>query len=118
MTPRTLIRDICARLIAPLVRRLAPDPKYFELWQAYGFHVTQVHYYQPLPDTRELNPFLWQRLSSTPGLDMREAKQLELLSVFASVYKAEYDEFPTGQQSKMMPYYLDNIAFEAVDAEM
>jgi hypothetical protein len=27
----------------------------FELWQRFGLHVTPVDYYQPIPDTRELD---------------------------------------------------------------
>ena len=52
-------RDLTARAIAPLLRRFAHDPKYFELWQSYGFHVTTVHYDQPIPDTRGLPVSLW-----------------------------------------------------------
>ena len=65
-------RDLTARAIAPVLRRLAHDPKYFELWQRHGFHITGVDYYQPIPDTRALPPSLWDRISDLPGVDIRE----------------------------------------------
>src|SRR5580692_7728504 len=118
MTLKRLTKDTCARLIAPVLKRLAPDPKYFELWQEHGFHVSQVHHYQPLPDTRLLVPSLWKRLTSMVGLDLKEAKQLELLELFTSSFKREYEVFPRGGQTSKMQYYLGNLAFESVDAEI
>jgi hypothetical protein len=118
MKVKAILRDGCAQLIAPVLRRLASDPNYFKLWQAHGFHVSQVHYYQPLPDTRLLPPSLWEGSSSMPGLDMRETQQLELLDVFTSSYKEEYDAFPRGQPSEKCRYFLGNVAFESVDAEI
>ena len=70
-------RDLTARAIAPVLRRLAFDPRYFDLWQAHRFHVSQVHYYQPIPDTREIDPFLWKRHSRIRGLDTRAEQQKE-----------------------------------------
>jgi hypothetical protein len=68
-------RDLAAHVIAPLLRRLAPDPKYFELWQSHGFHVLPSDNYQPIPDTRVLPLSLWNRISDLPGMDMREEAQ-------------------------------------------
>jgi hypothetical protein len=50
-------RDLTARAIAPVLRRLAHDPTYFELWESYGFHVTGSHFYQPIPNTDGLQTF-------------------------------------------------------------
>lgn len=111
-------RDLAARAMAPLLRRLAPDPKYFELWQRHGFHVTQVHYYQPIPDTRDLPISLWNRLSDLPGVDIREEQQKELLAEIVSKFKDEYTAIPKGGPTPEFRYYLGNTAFEAVDAEI
>jgi predicted O-methyltransferase YrrM len=111
-------RDLTARAIAPLLRRLAHDPKYFELWQSYGFHVTTVHYDQPIPDTRGLPVSLWHRVSDLPGVDMREEQQKQLLSEIVTRFKDEYTAIPTGASTQEFHYYLENAAFEAVDAEM
>jgi predicted O-methyltransferase YrrM len=111
-------RDLTARVIAPVLRRLAHDPKYFELWQSYGFHVTAVHYDQPIPDTRALAPSLWNRVSDLAGVDMREEQQKQLLSEIVARFKDEYTAIPTGASTQEFRYYLENAAFEAVDAEI
>jgi hypothetical protein len=111
-------RDLAAHAIAPLLRRLAPDPKYFELWQSHGFHVLSSDGYQPIPDTRVLPLSLWNRISDLPGVDMREEQQKQLLSDIAANFKHEYTAIPEGASTQEFHYYLGNAAFEAVDAEM
>ncbi len=111
-------RDLAAHVIAPLLRRLAHDPKYFELWQSHGFHVASVHYYQPIPDTRVLPLSLWNRVSDLPGVDIREEEQKQLLSEIVGRFKDEYTAIPEGASTQEFHYYLGNVAFEAVDAEM
>jgi len=111
-------RDLTARAIAPLLRRLALDPKYFELWQRHGFHVAQIHYYQPFPDTRDLPSSLWNHVSDLPGVDMREEQQKQLLSEIVTRFRDEYAAIPEGASTQEFGYYLGNVAFEAVDAEM
>lgn len=111
-------RDLTARAIAPLLRRLAFDPRYFDLWQTQGFHVSPVHYYQPIPDTREIDPSVWKRLSRIRGLDICAQQQKELLSIFTARFKNEYDRFPRGHESRDFRFSLGNTAFEAVDAEI
>jgi predicted O-methyltransferase YrrM len=112
------IRDAVARVLAPILRRLAFDPRYFVLWQAHGFHISPVHYYQPIPDTREIDPSVWQRHSRIRGLDVREEQQKELLNIFTSRFKNEYDRFPHGHPSRDFRFYLGNVGFGAVDAEI
>ena len=111
-------RDLTARAIAPVLRRLAHDPKYFELWESYGFHVTGSHFYQPIPNTGGLPLSLWNRVSDLPGIDMREEQQKELLSDIVARFKDEFTAIPEGASTQEFHYYLGNPAFEAVDAEM
>ncbi len=111
-------RDLAAHAITPLLRRLAPDPKYFELWQRHGFHVLPSDNYQPIPDTRVLPLSLWDRISDLPSVDMREEQQKQLLSDIAANFKHEYTAIPEGASTQEFHYYLGNAAFEAVDAEM
>jgi predicted O-methyltransferase YrrM len=115
---KQVARDVAARAIVPLLRRFALDPRYFELWQSHGFHVAQVHYYQPMPDTRALPFSLWNHISDLPGLDMREEQQKRLLSEIVARFKDEYATIPEGTPTREFCYYFGNIAFEAVDAEM
>jgi predicted O-methyltransferase YrrM len=111
-------RDLTARAIAPLLRRLAHDPKYFQLWQSHGFHVTPVHYYQPIPETHGLPLSLWSRVSDLPGVDIREEQQKQLLAQIVSKFKDEYTAIPGGAPTSEFRYYLGNTGFEAVDAEI
>ena len=115
---KQLARDLAARAIAPVLRRLAHDPTYFELWESYGFHVTGSHFYQPIPNTGALPLSLWNRVSDLPGVDMREEQQKQLLSDIVAKFEGEFTAIPTGASSQEFHYHLENAAFEAVDAEM
>jgi hypothetical protein len=111
-------RDLAAHAIAPLLRRLAPNPKYFELWQSHGVHVLPSDGYEPIPDTRVLPLSLWNRITDLPGVDMREEQQKQLLADIAANFKHEYTAIAQGASTQDFRYYLGNGAFEAVDAEM
>src|SRR5437773_11231640 len=111
-------RDLAAHAIAPLLRRLAPDPKYFELWQRHGFHVLPSDNYQPIPDTRVLPVLLWECVSDLPGMDMREEAQKQLLSEIVAKFKDEYAAIPKGASTPEFQFYLGNVAFEVLDAEI
>ncbi len=117
-TAKQVARDLTARAIAPLLRRLVHDPKYFEVWQSYGFYVAGVHYYQPIPNTRGLSLSIWNRVSDLPGIDMREEQQKQLLSDIVARFKDEFTAIPEGASTQQFCYYLGNTAFEAVDAEI
>lgn len=53
--------------------------KAYPLFERVGIHVTPVHFYQPVPDTRTLGEELWTRRSELVGLDPRLDAQLRLL---------------------------------------
>lgn len=89
----------------------------FNLFQRFGVHVTPVHYYEPIPDTRKLKDELWQKDSEFPGIDINEKGQLDLLAEFEAKYKTEYDALPEETQIPHQ-YHLKNSAFIAVDAEI
>jgi len=92
MMIKSAIKDLIAHVVAGVVPPgVFRDKRYFQLWQARGYHITPVHYYEPVPDTRTLKDDLWAKPSELVGVDMNEAQQLELLSEFAARYKSEYD---------------------------
>jgi hypothetical protein len=74
----------------------------FSLWQRGGFHVTPVHFYQPIPDTQSLPETLWNRPSELVGIDMNETMQLDLLRNCFSKFRGEYNKLsvepPPGQK--------------------
>ena len=89
----------------------------FSLWERIGFHITENHFYQPIPDTRTLKDKFWLRQSELPGLNMNEQKQIQLVNQFLK-YKDEYDAFPKNKTSKPAQYYINNPMFGPVDAEV
>jgi len=90
----------------------------FLFWQRLGFHITPNHFYEPIPDTRTLKDDLWSKHSELVGIGLNEKKQLELLSLFVSKFKNEYDRFPKNKTSSPYEYYVNNGAFESVDGEI
>ena len=106
------------RLYALLLRRLVLSERAFLLCQKCGFHVTQNHYYQPVPDTAKLLDDLWLQHSELAGLDMNELRQMELLSLFQSRFRNEYELLPRRSTGKPHEFYLENGAFVNVDAEI
>lgn len=91
--------------------------KTFRLFQALGFHVTPVHFYEPIPDTRELSTRLWERPSELPGVDLNEAAQLALLKSFVERFKSEYDQLPRTPTDDPTRFHFQNTSFYSVDAE-
>ncbi|MEP7336594.1 MAG: class I SAM-dependent methyltransferase [Acidobacteriota bacterium] len=89
--------------------------KYFRLWERHGVHLTPVHFYQPLPDTRTLPDELWQRPSAMSGIDLNEAAQLELLLSFPQ-FRQEYDQFPSAPTGNPHEFHFNNGMFDGTDA--
>ncbi len=118
MNLRRLVADTLAHLTARFLSRVLGQKRYFHLWEERGFHVSHVHFYAPIPDTRTLKDELWVKRSSLAGIDMREAFQLGLLDRFTRRFSDEYDCFPAGPASTPHQYYINNLSFEAVDGEM
>ena len=101
------VMPICLR--SPQFRELFRD------WEQHGFHVTPVHFNQPIPDTRSLPETVWSRPSELVGIDMNEPRQRELLRSF-SRFRDEYQRFPTGPTKEQNRFYLGNRLFDGVDA--
>lgn len=112
---KILIIKFVARL---LPRRILLDKESFPILESAGYHITPVHFYFPIPDTRELSQNILSRMTDLKGIDMRETCQLELLSYFKDNYKTEYDRIPKNKTGDNTEYYLNNGAFSSVDAEI
>src|SRR6266404_8565105 len=64
-----------SQFIASVMPRCLHSAKFrqiFPFWQRHGFHVTPVHFYQPIPDTASLPETLWNRPSELAGIDMND----------------------------------------------
>lgn len=88
----------------------------FPVWERHGFHVTPVHFYQPIPNTRTLPETLWNRPSELVGIDMNDSVQLDFLRKHFPKFRDEYEQFPTKATEKPDPFYLNNGLFDGMDA--
>ena len=93
-----------SQFIAAVMPRCLQRKEYRELfayWERHGFHVTPVHFYEPIPDTQSLPETLWSQASELPGINMNDAAQLDLLRNHFSKLRDEYEtlaaEPPPGQ---------------------
>jgi hypothetical protein len=88
----------------------------FLVWERHGFHVTPVHFYQPIPDTQSLPETLWDRSSESVGIDMNDAMQLDLLRNHFPKFRHEYKQFPIKPSGQPSRFYLNNGLFDGTDA--
>ena len=88
----------------------------FSFWEQHGFHVTPVHFYQPIPDTQSLPEALWDRPSELVGIDMNDAMQLDLLRNQFPKFRHEYEQWVTEPTSDSGRFYLRKRPFGGTDA--
>lgn len=84
----------------------------FKLWERLGIHVTPVHFYQPIPDARDIalrKKIIWKN-SELVGIDMNDEVQLKFLREIFPKYYDEYTKFPK--------YNGQTCGFSTVDAEV
>jgi len=108
-----------SQFFAQLLPRCLHSAKFrdiFRLWERHGFHVTPVHFYQPIPNTQSLPGTLWDRPSELIGIDMNDAVQLDLLRNHFPKFRDEYDQFPAEETSEPGRFSLKNGLFDGTDA--
>ncbi len=113
LTPRHIKRAVRRRLYA---RKDQVWKRAFRLGEKKGLHITPVHYYQPIPDTKNLPDSLWDKESALAGINMRTVAQRRLLARFTKKYRQEYEAFPR-EPAENNQFYLHNKSYESVDAE-
>jgi hypothetical protein len=119
MNFKTIFRDQIAFLTAKIMRRLAFDPRYFDLWQKHKFHVLPVHFYSPIPNTLEIDPKGFEADASLAGISMNEDNQIRLLEEVCTSFRHEYEDFVQRTLcAEGDKFAFGNISFESVDAEM
>jgi hypothetical protein len=113
---RPLKRPLAALAIS-LIPRLLKLPgvmnrETFKTWEKAGYHITPVHFYQPIPDTRELAK-AYPKPSALSGIEWNEDGQRELLRVFDAFAgeTATFAQKPSSPES----FYLDNGLFVGID---
>ena len=108
-----------SRFIAKVLPPCVHDAKFreiFRIWERHGFHVTPVHFYQPIPNTQSLPETVWNRPSELVGIDMNDAMQLDLLRNHFPKFRSEYGEFPVELADGPVRFHLNNGLFDATDA--
>ncbi len=80
--------------VMPLYLRSTERRELFLAWERQGFHVTPVHFYEPIPDTQSLPETLWSQPSELVGIDMKDSMQLDLLRNHFSKFRGEYETVP------------------------
>ena len=106
-----------SQLLATVIPRCLHSGKFneiFRLWERHGFHVTPVHFYQPIPDTQTLPEALWDRPSELVGIDMNDSGQLDLLRRHFPKFRDEYEQIPI--KSNGDGFHLNNTLFGGTDA--
>lgn len=106
--------DFIANVLPRLLRR-GEFGTWFRQWEAQGFHVTPVHFYEPIPDSRDLPEKLWDHPQPLPGVDMNEAMQRKLLVEVFPGFRQEYQSIPLGPTDDKSRFYLENGRFEGID---
>lgn len=112
-------RADAAQLFIQLAQHYAWPPnyqEYFRLWEQSGFHLTPVHFYLPIPDTRTLTDASFERESELPGVDMNDSAQLELLHNVFPRFRGEYDRFSFEPTAVPHEFYFNNDLFSGTDA--
>jgi Methyltransferase domain len=107
-----------AKFLAGAIPRCLRDPRlgeWFHSWEERGFHVTPVHFYQPLPDTRTLEEELWERRDQLVGVEMNLEAQLHLLREVFPRYQKELPALPLTQDEAKGGFYMCNGRFENLD---
>jgi hypothetical protein len=88
----------------------------FPFWEKHGFHVTPVHFYQPIPDTQSLPDALWSTRSELVGIDMNDSFQLDLLRNHFPKFRDEYEQFTTLPTGEASHFYASKGPFRGIDA--
>ena len=86
------------RWMTPRLRFIWHDPDRWRYVEAHGYHVTPVHFYQPIPDTGTLDA-VYRDQSAMVSINWNENSQLELLSEVFPRYAEEYRQFQSDFQA-------------------
>jgi predicted O-methyltransferase YrrM len=118
-TGKSLLKNILIKIAADsLPDFILRDKAFFQAMECKGYHVTPVHFYEPIPDTRELSQNFWTIKSELIGIEMNLDEQILLLNSFGRKYRTEIESFMTDENKNPDQFHFNNGAFESVDAEV
>lgn len=108
---RLTLKKRIGRLLTPVMNFT------FLILQSLGFHLTRNHFYEPIPDTRQLKEKLWMQPHEIVGIDMNLTKQSVMLK---EVFPKYINECKFSHKKTKIPYEFnfENEFFNALDAEI
>lgn len=106
-----LLSMMPTKAMSHLMFRLRNRPDITDRW---GYHVRAIHYYEPIPDVRQITPVMLERPRVSPAIDFRVEGQKALLQRLGTTYGRELAEL----SSKPAPAGFDfsNTWFAGLDA--
>jgi hypothetical protein len=105
---------VSAQIVACVLRTGAVyDLENFRLWERRGYHITPVHFYYPIPDTRELRDH-YPSESHMHGIDLRTDQQQVLLHDVLAAYEPELARI-AGRDGTGPGFFMANDAFRGID---
>ena len=89
------------------------------LWERLGLYVAEIHFYQPVPDVRELKQRkdIWENESTLIGIEINVSRQLDFVRRVFPSFEKEY-RFPVQQTNVPFEFFIGNDTFGPVDAEV
>jgi len=89
--------------------------KTFDLGETHGIHITPVHFYHPIPDTKKIKEKTYDNVKNFSGINFREKEQLDLIEKF-SKYSDELKLFPYDHTENESQFYFNNEFFGQMDS--
>jgi hypothetical protein len=84
----TVLRCLPPKLASHLLFVLSSNRSLADRW---GYHIRPIHYYDPLPDFREITPARATRRREPLDIDFNLAGQIALIQRLASLYRGELE---------------------------
>lgn len=109
-----------ARLLATALDRYALGNEAHDIFDARGYHLLRKHFYLPIPERADLDEKFWARRSELVGLDMGDARALDLLEEVFPPYLSEFRKLFPLREAEALPdqFHVINGNFMVVDAHV
>jgi hypothetical protein len=83
-----------------------------------GLHILPVHYYSPIPNSRELPTEIWSRHRFPTGFSLNIDSSLSLLEELSEKFRSEFRKLPHDDTISHGRYNFNNNAYTYGDAEV
>jgi predicted O-methyltransferase YrrM len=115
---KIIILKLLSIIVNLIPKRLLGNRVLYDALEKRGFHITENHFYQPIPDSRDITENIFNKEISLKNIYMNDKDQFALMDNVILKYKNEYSCFPYNSNGNINEYYYDNGFFVTVDAEL